>query len=147
MWNLGPGELLLILAIALIVFGPKKLPEIGRGLGNALREFNRARNDFMETLHSVDLEESSRSTDTARSSYADSEEWRPGERKVEYPQPLETGPSEALPYGGVFHTAEGDSQPSFRTVEPEPAPVAAAASAPAHPAPVGPDGATSDRKA
>ena len=48
--NLGPAELILILAIALLVFGPKKLPEIGRGIGNALREFNKARNDFMETI-------------------------------------------------------------------------------------------------
>src|SRR5437868_6188887 len=56
--NLGPAELILILAIALLVFGPKKLPEIGRGIGNALREFNKARNDFMETIHSeMDREE------------------------------------------------------------------------------------------
>ena len=38
-FNLGPGELLLILAIALVVLGPKKLPEVGRSLGKGLREF------------------------------------------------------------------------------------------------------------
>lgn len=38
-FNLGPGELLLILAIALVVLGPKKLPEAGRSLGRGLREF------------------------------------------------------------------------------------------------------------
>ncbi len=38
-FNLGPGELLLILAIALVVLGPKKLPEAGRSLGKGLREF------------------------------------------------------------------------------------------------------------
>jgi sec-independent protein translocase protein TatA len=38
-FNLGPGEILLILAIALVVLGPKKLPEAGRSLGKGLREF------------------------------------------------------------------------------------------------------------
>ena len=38
-FNLGPGELLLILAIALVVLGPKKLPDAGRSLGRGLREF------------------------------------------------------------------------------------------------------------
>jgi sec-independent protein translocase protein TatA len=38
-FNLGPGELMLILAIALVVLGPKKLPEVGRSLGKGLREF------------------------------------------------------------------------------------------------------------
>jgi sec-independent protein translocase protein TatA len=38
-FNLGPGELLLILAIALVVLGPKKLPDAGRSLGKGLREF------------------------------------------------------------------------------------------------------------
>ena len=38
-FNLGPGELLLILAIALVVLGPKKLPEVGRSLGKGMREF------------------------------------------------------------------------------------------------------------
>ena len=35
--NLGPGELILIMAIALIVFGPKKLPELGKGIGDGFR--------------------------------------------------------------------------------------------------------------
>jgi sec-independent protein translocase protein TatA len=38
-FNLGPGELLLVLAIALVVLGPKKLPEVGRSLGKGMREF------------------------------------------------------------------------------------------------------------
>ncbi len=41
-FNLGPGELLLILAIALVVLGPKKLPEVGRSLGKGMREFKAA---------------------------------------------------------------------------------------------------------
>ncbi|MTD47039.1 twin-arginine translocase TatA/TatE family subunit [Conexibacter sp. W3-3-2] len=37
--NVGPMELVIVLAIALIVLGPKKLPEVGRSVGNGLREF------------------------------------------------------------------------------------------------------------
>jgi len=37
--NIGPMELVIILIIALIVFGPKKLPELGRSLGSGMREF------------------------------------------------------------------------------------------------------------
>ena len=37
--NIGPGELLVVLVIALVVIGPKKLPEVGRSLGRGMREF------------------------------------------------------------------------------------------------------------
>ncbi len=39
--NIGPMELFVIFVIALLVFGPKKLPEIGRSLGKAIREFKK----------------------------------------------------------------------------------------------------------
>ena len=47
---IGGPELLLILVIALIVFGPRQLPEIGKSLGRMLAEFRRASNDFKRTL-------------------------------------------------------------------------------------------------
>jgi sec-independent protein translocase protein TatA len=37
--NIGPGELILVLIIALVVIGPKKLPDVGRSLGKGIREF------------------------------------------------------------------------------------------------------------
>lgn len=37
--RLGPTELILILVIALVIFGPSKLPEVGKSVGKALREF------------------------------------------------------------------------------------------------------------
>jgi sec-independent protein translocase protein TatA len=40
--SIGFGEILIILAIALIVFGPRRLPEMGRTIGRSLREFRRA---------------------------------------------------------------------------------------------------------
>jgi len=43
----GP-DLLVILVIALIIFGPKKLPEIGKSIGNAMREFKKASEDLRD---------------------------------------------------------------------------------------------------
>lgn len=48
--SLGFGEVIMILILGLIIFGPKKLPEIGRSLGKALREFRRASNDIVSTF-------------------------------------------------------------------------------------------------
>ena len=50
MFGIGMPELLLILAIALIVIGPKKLPDLAKTLGRALREFKKATNEFKDTL-------------------------------------------------------------------------------------------------
>jgi TatA/E family protein of Tat protein translocase len=50
MFGIGMPELLLILAIALIVIGPKKLPDLAKSLGRAMREFKKATNEFKETL-------------------------------------------------------------------------------------------------
>ncbi len=49
--GLGPGELLLIMVLALIVFGPGKLPEIGQGLGKAIREFRRATDSITQEFN------------------------------------------------------------------------------------------------
>jgi len=48
--SLGLPELMLIFIVALIVFGPKKLPEIGRTLGKALGEFKKATDDLKNTI-------------------------------------------------------------------------------------------------
>lgn len=46
---LGTTELLVILVVALILFGPRRLPELGRSLGRSLSEFKRASEDFKRT--------------------------------------------------------------------------------------------------
>jgi sec-independent protein translocase protein TatA len=48
--TIGVPELIIILTIALIVFGPRKLPELGRSLGRSLSEFKRASNELRATL-------------------------------------------------------------------------------------------------
>ncbi len=53
MFGLGMPEILLILAIALIVIGPKKLPELAKTLGRAMGEFKRSAQDFKR---SIDME-------------------------------------------------------------------------------------------
>jgi|GraSoiStandDraft_10_1057309.scaffolds.fasta_scaffold1732644_1 sec-independent protein translocase protein TatA len=50
MFNVGPAEIMMILLIALIVFGPKRLPEIGKTVGKGLREFRKASQDIKDEL-------------------------------------------------------------------------------------------------
>jgi TatA/E family protein of Tat protein translocase len=50
MFGIGMPELLLILAIALIIIGPKKLPDLAKSLGRTMREFKKATNEFKETI-------------------------------------------------------------------------------------------------
>jgi sec-independent protein translocase protein TatA len=47
---IGMPELIVIFVIALIIFGPRKLPELGKSLGRSLAEFKRASNDLRHTL-------------------------------------------------------------------------------------------------
>lgn len=48
--SIGMPELIIILVIALIIFGPRKLPELGRSLGRSIGEFRRASNELRSTL-------------------------------------------------------------------------------------------------
>jgi sec-independent protein translocase protein TatA len=48
--SIGPTEIIVILIVALIVFGPKRLPEIGRSIGRSIREFRRASSEIREEL-------------------------------------------------------------------------------------------------
>lgn len=47
--SIGTSELLVVLVVALIVFGPRKLPELGRSLGGAMRQFRDASDSFKRT--------------------------------------------------------------------------------------------------
>jgi TatA/E family protein of Tat protein translocase len=62
--NLGMPEMIFIFLLALVVFGPRKLPELGRQLGKALAEFKKASNEFKNQLEvemmNIELEESAK---------------------------------------------------------------------------------------
>jgi Tat protein translocase TatB subunit len=57
MLNIGPLELMLILLIALVVVGPRKLPDLGRTIGNGLREFRKAQDEVRKSLQLEDLQD------------------------------------------------------------------------------------------
>jgi Tat protein translocase TatB subunit len=64
--TLGGPEIFLILVVALIVFGPRKLPEIGKSVGKMLAEFRKASNDFKRTIEDEVESERLRDLDAAR---------------------------------------------------------------------------------
>jgi len=104
--TLGGPELFLIFVVALIVFGPRKLPEIGKSLGKMMGEFRRASNDFRNTIENE--VEAEKIRDSLR---------------IEPPAVEPLSPARALP-------ADAGSAP------PDQAPAAAHAGAPEEPAPV-----------
>jgi sec-independent protein translocase protein TatA len=67
--SIGMPELVIILVIALIIFGPRKLPELGRSLGKSIGEFKKASNELRSTLEEeIRVEEQrDRQTQTASS--------------------------------------------------------------------------------
>ncbi len=65
--SLGMPELIVIFVIALVVFGPRKLPELGRSLGRGIAEFKKATNELQNTL------EQEINADEARTRAAESE--------------------------------------------------------------------------
>lgn len=67
--GLGMPEVVLILVIALIVFGPRKLPELGKSLGQAMNQFRRASDDFKRTWEQEVELDKSRSSGSESSSY------------------------------------------------------------------------------
>ena len=52
--NIGMSEMVIVFVIALIVFGPRRLPEIGRSLGSAMREFRRSLNQIQREIELAD---------------------------------------------------------------------------------------------
>jgi sec-independent protein translocase protein TatA len=61
--SIGMPELIIILVIALIIFGPRKLPELGKSLGRSLNEFKKASTDLQNTLEQeIKIEEQKESS-------------------------------------------------------------------------------------
>jgi len=51
--NFGGPDLIIILLIVLVLFGAKKLPELARGMGQAVKEFQKAKDEFSDELHNA----------------------------------------------------------------------------------------------
>jgi len=97
--SIGMPELLLIFVVALLVFGPKKLPEIGKSIGKGLLEFKKASEDLKKTIENemeqIKTEPSSAPPETLAQTAAP---------LTEVPPPSE-GPSEAPPESRPIHPA------------------------------------------
>jgi TatA/E family protein of Tat protein translocase len=90
MFGIGPLELVMILVVALLVFGPKRVPELARTIGRGLAEFRRASNDLRESLALDDLKRDVRqSLDTTNTIH------RPGDRPAQAGDDLATAPKES----------------------------------------------------
>jgi len=61
--NLGGPDLIIILLIILVLFGAKKLPELARGMGSAIKEFQKAKDEFTDELHSAGKNDASKTAD------------------------------------------------------------------------------------
>lgn len=133
MGPLGVQEMIAIFLIALILFGPKKLPELGRTLGKALSEFRRAKNELKATLetHLSELEREARLSDSKSLPPA------PDYSSPSYPHPYEE-------YGRSSYDStypHEDPTPPAQITAPAPDPVAGTVprsngSHPAEPVPV-----------
>jgi len=92
--DLGMPEMIFIFLLALVVLGPRKLPELGRQLGKALAEFKKASNEFKNQLEvemmNIELEES------AKKQQAVSPKILPAEKVFDT---LSAPPSESIPRG------------------------------------------------
>jgi sec-independent protein translocase protein TatA len=61
--NLGGPDLIIILLIILVLFGAKKLPELARGMGSAIKEFQKAKDEFTDELHSAGKTDAAKTAD------------------------------------------------------------------------------------
>ena len=100
MGSLGWPEIMVVLVIALIVFGPRKLPELGKTLGQSLAQFKRASEDFKRTWES-EVETEKRRLDV----------YQPVEPQPEYAAAHEAtaAPSEAAAEGTSIAQTAGES--------------------------------------
>jgi sec-independent protein translocase protein TatA len=91
--SIGMPELIVIFFLALIIFGPRKLPELGRSLGKSLNEFKRASNELRSSLEEEIRVEEQRSQ--AKPQGPEAADQTPRPRPVDEPQPRTSTGAEA----------------------------------------------------
>lgn len=94
MFGIGMTEIFVILVVALIVIGPKKLPEIARSLGKAMGEFKRATNDLKDSFTISDLSADPETADTRNKNTAVTVNGEPAKPFASSEGPLNTAASE-----------------------------------------------------
>src|SRR6476661_7586239 len=99
--TLGGPEIFLILVVALIVFGPRRLPEIGKSMGKMLAEFRKASNDFKRTIEDELEADNSRESQPAPT-----------------PAPEATAPVPDVAAAGVTASATADATATDATAAP-----------------------------
>jgi len=106
--TIGVQEVIVIFVVALVLFGPKKLPELGRTLGKAITEFRRASNELKATFesHLHELEREGQSLKSAVNSYETPSTYSYGHDEYSRYDP------EYSPYSGSSTTETSGSQPS-----------------------------------
>jgi Tat protein translocase TatB subunit len=124
--GLGSTELLFILVVALIFFGPRKLPQLARTMGKGLAEFRKASDDFKRTWEREVALETAKTDDN---SLLDAEHQATYEASQSFDEPvIETPNSElAVPRGAEAQTTSEDLpegiEVAAETTQPEPQPV------------------------
>ena len=120
MFDIGLQELLVIGVLALLVFGPSKLPELGRMFGRAMREFRRASDEFRSTVETnlkinEDLEPviaptvtETAATPTATETLPSEAEATPAERRSEAPSSVSTEPFCSQRGSRLYHRSSCD---------------------------------------
>jgi Tat protein translocase TatB subunit len=116
--TLGGPELFLILVVALIVFGPRKLPEIGKSLGKMMAEFRKASNEFKRTIETeVEADKIRESMRIEIPRFDESSSGKPAEPSVTPASPPE-GPGPPAP-DAPAPGAPGPGEPVAETVSRE----------------------------
>lgn len=109
MGTLGVQEMLLIFVVALVLFGPKKLPELGKTIGKAISEFRRASNElkstFEQQMHSLERETESLKEPTRYPDYYESND--PTVSASEVPGAESHGAAEAATYEHAVEAVTG----------------------------------------
>jgi len=124
LFGLGPGELFLVMLLALIVFGPSKLPEIGANLGKAINEFRKASSQLTEEF-TRELQVSA----PREKSYGPSMPAKQHSPASEGPREQKGEPSSFAAAAAVTQEAEATAQEPLSVVVDVPSPQAAEASA------------------
>src|SRR5216684_5751338 len=146
MGNLGMSEMIFIFALALLIFGPKKLPELGRTLGKAMTEFRRASSELKSTFdrEMSNLERETQSTTKELSSFNydtynyESSSYDSGAYGSEYSDSTETNSSIAsasAPEGAQLTAANQEVDGNLFVAALQGSSTASAAPAPAHVSP------------